>query len=173
VNDGVHKSSSYLANIAATVEYLLPRESYKLKVETENLGISVSQDMHVASLSREPGLLAERSGRVHVGDRITSVNDQDIVGISAPDAVPMINCKRPTILGFSVAPPDMAARLHNTGMTPSHGALANQVEALANQVTNQVKGKSFLSIFGQKPTTSPTNLDLQSTSARGKDTMDI
>merc|ERR1711933_183909 len=97
--------------------YLLPRDSYNIKVEEAQLGVTVSRDLPLRVLGlrfapkdggREGPRIAERTGRVHLGDLITSVNNQDIRGIPANDIAVMISCRRPAEVGFSVAQDSVA-----------------------------------------------------------------
>eukprot|EP00927_Polykrikos_kofoidii_P069127 TRINITY_DN6450_c0_g4_i1.p1 TRINITY_DN6450_c0_g4~~TRINITY_DN6450_c0_g4_i1.p1 ORF type:complete len:1447 (+),score=225.31 TRINITY_DN6450_c0_g4_i1:242-4582(+) len=97
--------------MASAIEYLRPCTSYELVFEEEQIGLVLDSTLplRVASFKGVPSVAgvagpgaAERSGRVHVGDIITRVNGQDISGIPRTDAVTMITCKRPVILGFVV-----------------------------------------------------------------------
>eukprot|EP00929_Paragymnodinium_shiwhaense_P025618 TRINITY_DN15447_c0_g1_i1.p1 TRINITY_DN15447_c0_g1~~TRINITY_DN15447_c0_g1_i1.p1 ORF type:complete len:1423 (-),score=349.76 TRINITY_DN15447_c0_g1_i1:57-4325(-) len=98
---------------AASFEYLLPRASYEIPVKQEQIGISLSRDLPLRVLAFRPVALepngasgpgpAERSGRVRLGDHVTTVNGQDIGGIPCSDVLSMIACRRPVTIGFSVA----------------------------------------------------------------------
>eukprot|EP00404_Azadinium_spinosum_P047297 CAMPEP_0180811494 /NCGR_PEP_ID=MMETSP1038_2-20121128/65464_1 /TAXON_ID=632150 /ORGANISM="Azadinium spinosum, Strain 3D9" /LENGTH=117 /DNA_ID=CAMNT_0022852887 /DNA_START=22 /DNA_END=372 /DNA_ORIENTATION=- len=97
--------------MASSIEFLLPCSSYTITTEEKQIGIVVSKDMPLRvagfkTVAQPDGQMAagpaERSGRVRVGDIITSVNGQDISGIPRSDTVSMIACKRPVELGFMV-----------------------------------------------------------------------
>jgi len=94
--------------MAVAIEKLLPRASYEITVDVndDQIGITLSKDLplRVCSLAvmAEPSC-AERTGRVHVGDLLTTVNSQDIAHIPCGDVVQMITCKKPVTLGFTVA----------------------------------------------------------------------
>jgi len=110
--------------MAIALEHLLPRASYELTVQEDCLGIVMSRDLPmkvlgIKSKSRgssglaEPNF-AEGTGRVHVGDSLTSVNGQGISSIASTDIIQTLTCTRPVVLGFTV-PRDV----RNTGVNPS------------------------------------------------------
>jgi len=92
--------------MAVAIEKLLPRASYEIVVDDDQIGITLSKDLplRVCGLTTmSEASCAERSGRVHVGDLLTNVNGQDIAQIPWGDVVPMVTCKKPVTLGFTVA----------------------------------------------------------------------
>jgi hypothetical protein len=94
--------------MAASLEYLVPCNSYEITVQEVQIGLTVGKDLplRVVGFSQvnkdgrqQPGP-AERTGRVRLYDIITHVNGQDIAGIPRKDVLSMIACKRPITLGF-------------------------------------------------------------------------
>merc|ERR1719245_2834096 len=98
--------------MAVSVECLLPCSSYEIVVAEQQIGITVSAELplrvvgfkHVPQ-SRDgpprPGS-AECTGRLHIGDVITSVNGQEIGGLPRSEALAAISRERPVVLGFTV-----------------------------------------------------------------------
>lgn len=110
------------AGAVANIEYLLPRDSYTIKVDDAQLGITMSRDLRVVSLrptskdsSRGSTGCAERSGRVHVGDLVTSVNEQDIRGIDFSDVMLMFTCRPLAAVGFQVLQDGVARPAFSSG----------------------------------------------------------
>lgn len=101
--------------MAAAMEFLAPCGTYNLTIHDEQIGIDVGKDpkempLRVAGFQQVPNGgggsgpgLAERSGRVHIGDVITAVNGQDITGLSRSEALAAIASRRPVNLAFSLA----------------------------------------------------------------------
>eukprot|EP00746_Dinoflagellata_sp_MGD_P150905 gnl/MRDRNA2_/MRDRNA2_82663_c0_seq1.p1 gnl/MRDRNA2_/MRDRNA2_82663_c0~~gnl/MRDRNA2_/MRDRNA2_82663_c0_seq1.p1 ORF type:complete len:1276 (-),score=281.97 gnl/MRDRNA2_/MRDRNA2_82663_c0_seq1:67-3462(-) len=98
--------------MAASIEHLRPVEYYEVTIEEEQIGITVAKDLPLRVVGFKPVTQAgrppmpgpaERTGRVHVGDHIVTVNGQDITGVPRSDALVMIACKRPVVLGFTAA----------------------------------------------------------------------
>lgn len=106
------EADSFTEERAASMEYLLPCISYQITVEEETIGVTVGKDLPLRvvgfkTVAQEDDALlgpgpAERTGRVHLGDQITSVNGEDVTGASRTDALRMIAASRPVTLGFSV-----------------------------------------------------------------------
>jgi len=97
--------------ITASIEQLLVRGKYEIEVEQQQIGIILSKDtpLRVVGLSHCPVNRANAppalgSGRVHVGDILSSVSGQDVSGIPCADVLMMISCKRPVTIGFTVPP---------------------------------------------------------------------
>lgn len=92
--------------MAVAMEKLLPRASYEIIFDEDQIGITLSKDLPLRvcglTATAEPSC-AERTGRVHVGDLLTSVNGQDIAHIPLGDVLPMIHCGKAVTLGFTVA----------------------------------------------------------------------
>jgi len=95
--------------MAASMEYLVPSNTYEITVDEVQIGLTVGKDLplRVVGFSAvnkdghpQPGP-AERTGRVRLHDIITHVNGQDIAGFPRKDVLGMIACKRPIVLGFS------------------------------------------------------------------------
>eukprot|EP00933_Yihiella_yeosuensis_P081611 TRINITY_DN95266_c0_g1_i1.p1 TRINITY_DN95266_c0_g1~~TRINITY_DN95266_c0_g1_i1.p1 ORF type:complete len:653 (-),score=126.86 TRINITY_DN95266_c0_g1_i1:262-2220(-) len=106
------------STIAAAVECLLPATSYDILVQEQHIGLTVSKDLPLrvvgfkdvvneATKMPEPGP-AERTGRVQIGDVITTVNGQDISALPRRDAIDLINARRPLQLGFKTASADFS-----------------------------------------------------------------
>lgn len=101
------------STMAASMEYLVPRNSYEITVHDDSVGLTVGRSLPLCVVDftsvrnaakgghAEPGP-AERTGRVHIGDVITTVNGQDISGFPRADVLRMISCKRPVTLGFAI-----------------------------------------------------------------------
>merc|ERR1711933_560307 len=88
-------------------------------VDEDNIGIMLSKELplRVCSIrssvpSVEPSC-AERTGRVHIGDLLTSVDGHDITHIPWGEVLPMVNRKKPVTLGFTV-PHDSAKAPRNS-----------------------------------------------------------
>jgi len=107
--------TSKMAKMAFSIEYLLPRDSYNIEVEEDHLGITVSKDLPLRVMSlrdivkpdqsgslRNQSGLAEKTGRIHVGDMISGVNGQNVSGVPAQDVMAMLACKRPITITFTL-----------------------------------------------------------------------
>jgi len=113
--------------MAASIEYLPPRDSYTITMNEAPIGISISKEQPPRVVGfrqgpRGPGGAfapgpAERTGRVHVGDHVTSVNGQDVSGIVGGDIAAMVLSKVPVSLGFAVAGGDSAGVETNANAT--------------------------------------------------------
>ncbi|CAE8602561.1 unnamed protein product [Polarella glacialis] len=94
--------------ITASIEYLLPRTFYEIEVEERQTGLTLSCESPLRVVDMKPwpldrcGPTTLTTGRVHLGDTITSVSGQDVRGIGWRDVLDMIACKRPVGLGFTV-----------------------------------------------------------------------
>jgi len=106
------ESDSCHERMAASIEHLLPRDSYTLAIAQQPIGLVLNKDpplriMGFRAVSRDPSMPlgpgpAECTGRAHTGDVLTSVNGQDVGGIPCGDVIAMITCKVPVSIGFSV-----------------------------------------------------------------------
>merc|ERR1712099_118526 len=106
--------------MACSIEYLLPCSSYMITTDESQVGIIVGKElplrvMGFKTVSQDAHYLpgpAERTGRVRVGDLITSVDGQDISGLSRSEALKLITNQRPVTLGFTVASDDFRRGTH-------------------------------------------------------------
>merc|ERR1719203_2287360 len=105
------RNVSRTSQMAFSVEYLLPRDSYEISVEEDHIGIAVSRDLplrveRLRNLQDPDGRIqagiAERSGRVHVGDLVTGVNGQNVGDVPAQDVITLLTLKRPVTITFSL-----------------------------------------------------------------------
>ncbi|CAE7724554.1 MYO5B, partial [Symbiodinium sp. CCMP2456] len=105
-DDSVGNNHSLIAGF----ECLLPATSYDIVIYEQQIGLTVSKDLplrvvgfknvvHVSGRPPEAGP-AEASGRVRVGDVITSVNGQDVTKWERQTVLSLINEKRPVTLRF-------------------------------------------------------------------------
>jgi len=98
------------ADMAASVEVLRPRQYYEIKVPEKHIGLLVSKDLplrvvgfNTSNKSTEPGP-AERTGRVRIGDVISTVDGLPLTGVPRNEALAIIaTCRRPVTLGFTVS----------------------------------------------------------------------
>ncbi|CAE7235078.1 MYO5B [Symbiodinium natans] len=104
-DDSVGNNHSLIAGF----ECLLPATSYDIVIYEQQIGLTVSKDLplrvvgfkNVVHSGRPPEAgPAEASGRVRVGDVITSVNGQDVTKWERQAVLSLINEKRPVTLRF-------------------------------------------------------------------------
>eukprot|EP00403_Amphidinium_massartii_P028590 CAMPEP_0178393170 /NCGR_PEP_ID=MMETSP0689_2-20121128/12050_1 /TAXON_ID=160604 /ORGANISM="Amphidinium massartii, Strain CS-259" /LENGTH=1441 /DNA_ID=CAMNT_0020013755 /DNA_START=60 /DNA_END=4385 /DNA_ORIENTATION=- len=104
--------------MAMTLEQLLPRATYEIEVEEKEIGILTSKDLPLRVLGfnavavqgqsgKGPGF-AERTGRVHIGDVISTLNGEDVSGLSVQELLQRLTGARPITVGFTV-PKDAGA----------------------------------------------------------------
>jgi len=111
----VNDADSEIVNdrMAAAMEVLKPLSSYQITCHEAQVGIAVGKQLPVRVVGfnsvkgdgphgQADAGPAERTGRVKIGDLITSVNGQDVSGMARSDIIGLIGTRRPVTLGFAI-----------------------------------------------------------------------
>mmetsp|Transcript_26115 Transcript_26115/g.93175 ORF Transcript_26115/g.93175 Transcript_26115/m.93175 type:complete len:185 (-) Transcript_26115:178-732(-) len=93
-----------------SVELLVPLHSYEITFHASQLGLIVSKTMPLRVVRfKDAGAgapTAELSGRIGVGDVLSTADGRDLTNCSRREAVDFITSSRPITIGFKVAGAD-------------------------------------------------------------------
>eukprot|EP00928_Gymnodinium_smaydae_P031590 TRINITY_DN23142_c0_g1_i1.p1 TRINITY_DN23142_c0_g1~~TRINITY_DN23142_c0_g1_i1.p1 ORF type:complete len:1423 (-),score=232.39 TRINITY_DN23142_c0_g1_i1:56-4324(-) len=144
-----------LDRMAVVFEQLLPRTSYEICVQEEQIGLVLGKEqparvlgfrqVTVADGSSRGAGAAERSGRVHIGDVLTSVNGKDVSSSPIASIVSLLAGPRPVTIGLSVA---------RAGVAPGSNGAGSASAASGSKEVRRDSAKSTMFSLGKWATKS-------------------